>query len=152
MQLGGGGDDATIPEEAYTPAMQTLADYSREVGSRLLGFPITVRLVNARHWKAAHSDRAIVAAFRDGLLILNVPLIRITNRRAVHKILLHEFAHHVTSDHLSEEYHDALCALGADLAELALEEPELAGAFGPAASTGVVPVPSGVEGIAASTL
>ena len=39
-------------------------------------------------------------------------------------LLIHEFGHQYSSDHLSGEYHDALCRLGARLKRLALEKPE----------------------------
>jgi hypothetical protein len=43
----------------------------------------------------------------------------------INRMLLHEFGHEFSSDHLSEEYHDALCKLGAKLAALALTKSEL---------------------------
>jgi hypothetical protein len=42
----------------------------------------------------------------------------------VDRLLIHEFGHQYSGDHLSEEYHDALCLLGARLKRLALEKPE----------------------------
>ena len=32
--------------------------------------------------------------------------------------MIHEFGHEASGDHLSEEYHDALCVLGEDSVEL----------------------------------
>lgn len=43
----------------------------------------------------------------------------------VNRLLIHEFAHHYESDHLSERYYDTLADLGARLARLALERPDL---------------------------
>ena len=40
------------------------------------------------------------------------------------RLLIHEFGHQYSGDHLSEEYHEALCRLGARLKRLALEKPE----------------------------
>ena len=40
-------------------------------------------------------------------------------------LIIHEFGHYYASDHLSQEYHDALCALGARIAKLALSKPEI---------------------------
>lgn len=40
------------------------------------------------------------------------------------KLLLHEFGHAYSNDHLSSEYHEALCRLGARLAQVALADPE----------------------------
>ena len=42
----------------------------------------------------------------------------------VDKLLIHEFGHQYSGDHLSEEYHEALCGLGAKLKRLALAKPE----------------------------
>ena len=41
----------------------------------------------------------------------------------VDRLLIHEFGHQYSGDHLSEEYHEALCRLGARLKRLALEKP-----------------------------
>ena len=42
----------------------------------------------------------------------------------VDQLLIHEFGHQYSSDHLSEDYHDALCRLGAGMKRLAMEKPE----------------------------
>lgn len=42
----------------------------------------------------------------------------------VDRLLIHEFGHQYSGDHLSEEYHEALCRLGAGLKRLALKKPE----------------------------
>jgi hypothetical protein len=42
----------------------------------------------------------------------------------VDRLLIHEFGHQFFSDHLSHDYHEALCQLGAKLKRLALEKPE----------------------------
>jgi hypothetical protein len=43
---------------------------------------------------------------------------------AVDRLLVHEFGHHFSGDHLSEEYHGALCRLGTGLKPLGLQKPE----------------------------
>ena len=42
----------------------------------------------------------------------------------VNELLIREFAHYFSQGHLSSDYHDALCRLGAALTRLALEKPE----------------------------
>jgi hypothetical protein len=42
----------------------------------------------------------------------------------VDALLIHEFGHEYSGDHLSGDYHEALCKLGARLKRLALEKPE----------------------------
>ena len=39
----------------------------------------------------------------------------------VDALLIHELGHEFSGDHLSSDYHEALCKLGADLKKLALE-------------------------------
>jgi hypothetical protein len=46
-------------------------------------------------------------------------------RDELNHLIIHELAHHWSGDHLSEDYHDALCDLGAALGELALDRPDL---------------------------
>ena len=43
----------------------------------------------------------------------------------VDRLLIHEFGHQYSGDHLSEDYHQALCQLGAKLKRLALDKPEV---------------------------
>jgi hypothetical protein len=38
-------------------------------------------------------------------------------------LLIHEFGHGLSSDHLSKEYHDGICKLGAKLAMLLKNDP-----------------------------
>lgn len=45
-------------------------------------------------------------------------------REEVDELLIHELAHYLASDHLSEEFHEALCEIGAKLKNLALRHPE----------------------------
>jgi len=126
---GSDGDDSIISPDAYSPSMERLATYAAEIGYRLLGTPIRALLVRRPFWRPAHSNRIIHATFGAGILTLNVARIPMTDRRAVNELLIHELAHHYTLDHLSEEYHDALCRLGAGVAEITLDAPELAGLF-----------------------
>ena len=40
---------------------------------------------------------------------------------ALDELLIHEYGHHYSNDHLSEKYHNALCRLGAKLKKLVLQ-------------------------------
>ena len=54
----------------------------------------------------------------------------------VDALLIHEFAHQFSGDHLSHEYHTALCMLGARLKRLALDKPDALSYFTPAVHEG----------------
>lgn len=124
-----GRDPYEILPERYTAAMQRLVTYASEASERLLGKPIAVRLVDHYFWRPAHSKRFIAATYGRGQLTFNVPRVKIKDRREVNRLLIHELAHDRSNDHLSEDYHDAQSDLGAELAELALERPDLLALF-----------------------
>ncbi|MCI0464143.1 MAG: hypothetical protein L0Z62_44990 [Gemmataceae bacterium] len=75
-----------------------------------------------------------LACYGAGRLDLN--LLRLGERwfeqganEEVDRLLLHEFGHQYSGDHLSDTYHDALCRLGARLKRLALDKPEALRSF-----------------------
>ena len=115
------GVDDTVPEEKWTVAMAQIADYARGLGGRLLDGAVSVKIVNRfrEHHAAWYGNRVLTfnlarlghAWFNEGI------------RQEVDRLLIHEFGHHASADHLSKEYHDALCKLGAKLTEIALTEP-----------------------------
>ncbi len=116
------GVDDTVPEEKWTAAMAQIADYARGLGGRLLDGAVSVQIVNRfrEHHTAWYGNCVLTfnlarlghAWFNDGI------------RQEVDRLIIHEFGHHFSADHLSKEYHDALCKLGAKLTELALETPD----------------------------
>jgi hypothetical protein len=76
-----------------------------------------------------HTTNNFAAAYGAGRLDFN--LLRLGHRwfeqgatEDVDRLLIHEFGHEFSPDHLSEEYHEALCRLGASLKRLALEKPD----------------------------
>ena len=110
-----------IPEEKWTPGIKNIAAYSRFLARELMGVSLTVTLV--------HTTNAFAAAYGSGRLDFN--LLRLSHRwfdqgptEDVDRLLIHEFGHQYSGDHLSEEYHEALCRLGAGMKRLALEKPE----------------------------
>jgi hypothetical protein len=110
-----------IPPDRWTPGMREVADYAVFLGQELLGVSITVSFVN--------TTNNFSACYGPGDLHFN--LFRLGHKwfehgitEEVDRLLIHEFGHQWASDHLSEEYHDALCLLGARLKRLALEKPD----------------------------
>lgn len=119
----GGELQKFLPQDSWTPAMKGVADYATRIGAKLLGKEIEVKVVSDISWPFA-------ATFGpSGTLTLNLgrlghkwfegPLERVND------LLLHEFGHGIASNHLSQDYHDALTMLGARMVRLALEEPSL---------------------------
>jgi hypothetical protein len=111
-----------IPEEKWSEGMKNIADYARFLAKELMDVEITVSVVR--------TTNAFGACYGSGRLDFN--LFRLGHKwfdqgvtEEVDHLLIHEFGHQSSGDHLSEEYHDALCRLGAGLKRLALEKPEV---------------------------
>jgi hypothetical protein len=101
--------------------MKNVAAYARFLAQELMDVKLVVSVV--------HTTNNFGACFGAGRLDFN--LFRLGHRwfdqgitEQVDALLIHELAHHWTGDHLSEDYHDALCRLAAKLKRLALEKPE----------------------------
>jgi len=111
-----------IPQDQWTPGMMNVARYSVFLGRELMDVTMSVSFVT--------TPRCFLAAYgRGGNLIFNVYRLghtwfEVGVNEEVDRLLLHEAAHEYSSDHLSEEYHDALCRLGAKLKTLAMEKPD----------------------------
>jgi hypothetical protein len=111
-----------IPQDKWTPGMKQIADYAVFFGQELMQVPVTVTFVNT-----TNAFLACYAAGGD----LHFNLFRLGHAwfeqgitEEVDRLLIHEFGHERSGDHLSEEYHDALCLLGARLKKLAVMKPE----------------------------
>jgi hypothetical protein len=109
-----------IPEEKWTDGIKNIAAYARFLARELMGVPLIVSVV--------HTTNNFAAAYGSGRLDFN--LLRLGHRwfeqgptEDVDRLLIHEFGHEFSPDHLSEDYHEALCRLGAGMKRLALEKP-----------------------------
>jgi len=110
-----------IPEEKWTDGIKNIAEYARFLARELMGVSLTVSVV--------HTTNNFAAAYGGRRLDFN--LLRLGHRwfeqgptEDVDRLLIHEFGHETSGDHLSEDYHEALCRLGAGMKRLALEKPE----------------------------
>lgn len=110
-----------VPEQDWTEGIQNIAAYARFLAEELMGVKLIVTVVR--------TTNNFAACYGAGRLDLN--LFRLGHKwfdqgvtEEVDRLLIHEFGHQFSSDHLSAEYHDALCRLGAKLKSLALEKPD----------------------------
>jgi hypothetical protein len=124
------GDPAEfIPEKDWTNAQRVTVEYTKRLAEALLdGFVPEVMIVNTRnnfgaaycangelHWNVGRLGHKWFEAVARG------------DTDEFHRLLVHELGHsHIGDmDHLSSEYHDALCRLGAKLTRYALVKPGL---------------------------
>lgn len=108
-----------LEEEDWTPEIRNVVAYAKWLATELMGRKISVVIADDPNWKFG-------GAYGDGRLTIN-------RRRhgpfkvneGVNAFLIHEFGHQFESSHLSDNYHRALCKLGARFGRLALEKPEM---------------------------
>lgn len=104
-----------IPRAEWTPGMKRVVQYTELLGARLMGVRLSVRVVSTTNKFSAcygreeldFNVRRLGRAWFDSSL------------ETIDRLVLHEFAHQYEADHLSSEYHEAICALGAKLVKLA---------------------------------
>lgn len=99
-----------LPRAQWTPGMTRVADYAQALARELLGVTISVDIysLNANHAAAYGGRHLSFNLMRLGHRWFNEP-----DPAAVDALLIHEFAHHRVSDHLSERFHSECCRLGA---------------------------------------
>lgn len=99
-------------EADITPEMRKMEQKACEVARQVLKREIQVTFANDPGWPYA-------ATYGPGHLTFNIGRLGRKwfnwdgNRVEIEKLLLHEFAHEFTGDHLSQEYHQAICTIGA---------------------------------------
>ena len=120
----GGKPERIIPNTTWTPDMWRHASFAAVLFEKLCGGVCTVDIVREPHvdWTANFGDRRLVLNYgKLGKRWFALP----KRSPKVLDLLLHEFCHHTVEDHLSHEMHEAATRLGAALANLALDEPQL---------------------------
>ena len=126
-----GEPEHVIPRGDWTADMGTLAIFAEDLGRRLIDSPVYVVIVNEPHvtWRAnfgklSGRDPGYRLCLNYGRLGKGWFALRHRDAKVL-ELLVHEFAHAFSLDHLSSEYHEGLCRLAARMAQAALEHPEL---------------------------
>jgi len=119
-----GRPEKVKPESEWTPDMRRRVDFCKNLFSALVGKLLSVSIV-------VEPMESWVANFGGQRLCLNYGKLgkrwfALPNRDVeVLDLLLHEFVHHTAKDHLSHEMHEHATRLGAKLANLCLDKPEM---------------------------
>ena len=117
---------AMVMAKEITPQMQRRERSISRLAKALLGHGVTVRWAADVTWRFS-------GAYDRVLRELVINLGALSNRwpseplcsENVLRFLIHEFAHEWEGDHLSYDYQQACCKLGARCTALALEHPDL---------------------------
>lgn len=118
----GGRELKCLPEKKYTEGIKKFVRYAKWVSKKLLyGKNLFVVIANDRGW-------GFSAAYGDERLTVNVAALGYAwfddiASENMNALLIHEFAHLFSNDHLSSDYHKACCRLGARLATIAAHSP-----------------------------
>ena len=111
-----------IPRDEWTPDVRVVVEYMEKVGRILVDEAIHTEVTNDSKWPFR-------ATYGPGQLTLNLATLGQAFFRGpllnINWLLIHELGHHYSGNHLSAEYHDALCWMGAKLARTSLEQPDL---------------------------
>ncbi len=111
------GFEDWIPEVEWTDGMAAIAGFAQRVAEKVLSRRIVVKFCATGHHLGG-------ASYGSGELVFN--RFRLGNDWFEHgvtedvvRLLIHEFGHEYSPDHLSSEYHEALCEIGARMFLLA---------------------------------
>lgn len=113
--------EKVVPPEQWTAAIHNIVEYAKFLAKELMNVTLAV--------KVTQTPNNFLACYGHGQLTFNLQ--RLSHRwfeqglnEDVDELLIHEFGHEYSGDHLSDKYHAALCRLGALLKRLALQWPE----------------------------
>jgi hypothetical protein len=133
------GDDLLnlMPEESWPTYVAELAAYAKELAHRILDVSdLTVKIAQPKKrgdwpfnatWKRISPTRAELTfnftALGYRFFEEAMEGSQVSDR--AHELLIHEFAHQWAAEHLSKEFYDACCKVGARLAAALVAEPDL---------------------------
>ena len=104
-----------------TLEMREVEQHAMSIAREVLKREISVTFANDATWPFS-------ATYGPGRLTFNVGRLGrkwfslAHNRKGINTLLIHEFGHEYALDHLSEDYHDALCRIGAAMVEMAAKQ------------------------------
>jgi hypothetical protein len=128
-------EDEIVPFSDWTPTMSHFATLVGVIGPRLIGKPVIVQYINdednhiegcfSKGYRGNRSKKGFKRVF--GVMTVNLAYCNPGNLFEGYSLLLHELAHDKveSNDHLHHEFYDTVNELGAKMAILVQEEPEL---------------------------
>ena len=119
-----GRPENVVPEEDWTEPMKQKAEFAKKLFNRLTGRNCSVRIVKEPGvgWLANYGPMTGLCLnySRLGKSWFTEP----NRAERVLDLLVHEFGHNFSIDHLSSKFHDSLTMMGAKMTNIALDDPE----------------------------
>lgn len=109
----GVADGRTIPRDEWTPGMERVERICKVVSKAAFNFSVRVVMIES-------PEATVLAQYGTRRIIFNVPLLGERwfdgDLDEILRLVIHELGHEEGSNHLSEDYYDCLCKIGAALA------------------------------------
>lgn len=113
-----------LGRDKWTDGMVDVVQYTKDLAYKLMGIDLSVYLLDGVGYDAIYERRDDNAASLTYYVkSLGVEWFDLKNPD-VDRLIIHEFGHQISGNHLSTEYHEALCKIGADMKQLALTDPD----------------------------
>ena len=110
------GGARVLPEAAWSDGMREVAEFAVGLHRDLFDVPLSVVLHDGSGASATYSKGSGLCEIDFFYKVLGKAWFDLaSNRRRIVELLIHEFGHHYSGDHLSESYHGGLCRIGAAL-------------------------------------
>jgi hypothetical protein len=120
-----------LPREKWSEGMLKVEALIQRLGDHLLNSKVEVRYTLGNVGFAAAFGRGTSLLVSGATFTFNYRRLgrkwfdRDNRDEDLLSLIIHEFGHFYSGDHLAEEYHEALCDLGARMARLALKDPQI---------------------------
>lgn len=107
------GKNILVPEEKWSDGMRRVVAYAEALGHQLLGYRPAVQIASDITLPAGAWFGGSTLTFNLGRL--GRKWFDVYEQSKVDALLIHEFAHDRVSNHLSEDFHEECCRLGAKM-------------------------------------
>lgn len=127
------GTAPCIDEDELTTGMKEVRNYTRFLAQRLMGVDLDVVFLDGRGVSATYEQNGPTSStLVYYVLTLGKRWFDLGNNALdIDRLIIHEFGHQYSSNHLDSAYHEALCRLGAKLKRLYVQEPKAFRYLGP---------------------
>ena len=111
-KFSGGAEE--LPIEKWTDGMKKVSAYAKKLHTKLFNKPLEFIIHNGRGASACYVRGNSACQIQFFYKVLGKNWFDLENNKlAITRLIIHEFGHYYSSNHLSEQYYDGLCDIGA---------------------------------------
>ena len=113
-KFSGGAEE--LPYEKWTDGMKKVSAYAKRLHTKLFNRPLEFIIHNGRGASATYIRGTSACQINFFYKVLGKAWFDLeNNKKRITSLIIHEFGHFYSSNHLSEEYYDGLCNIGAEM-------------------------------------